>query len=236
MEDVGRVGEEVRPEVLRQLRAREVRHVRGQLGLRVAPREVRVGLAEAGLREQRHHRRARERLGQEHRLGVRAPAPRAISHSQNGDRLGVRVVHAEHRHALADPVQHDVAQRAPERAPVLGVEVDVVDVLVALGRVLGVLERAVGPAVEPVGMLAQPGMVGRALDREVERDRDAELGRAGSQARELRRAAEVGMQRRVPAGLARRSPTGCPGRSAARSARCCGPCDASRPIGWTGGR
>ena len=138
---------------------RQLRHVRGQLRLRVAPREVRVGLAEAGLREHRHQRRARERLGQEDRLRVRAlhlgdqPLPEA-------DRLRVRVVDPEHRDALVDPVQHDVAERAPERAPVVGVEVDVVDVLVLLGRVLGVLERAVGPPVEPVRMLLQPRVVG----------------------------------------------------------------------------
>src|SRR5207247_7578041 len=45
-----------------------------------------------------------------------------------------------------------------------------VDVLVLLGRVLRILDRPVGPVEEPLRMLAHPGMVGRGLDREVERD------------------------------------------------------------------
>ena len=82
----------------------------------------------------------------------------------------------------------DVAQRLPQPAPVLGLEVDVVDVLVLLGRVLGVLERPVGAAVEPLGMLRQPRVVGRALDREVERDLDADLARRARRAARSRRA------------------------------------------------
>ena len=68
-------------------------------------------------------------------------------------RLRVRVVDAEGADAVPAPVQDDVAQRLPQTAPVLRVEVDVVDVLVALGRVLGVLERPVRPPVEPLRML-----------------------------------------------------------------------------------
>ena len=75
-------------------------------------------------------------------------------------------------HAVRRPRAATTSRSAvPEPAPVLAVPVDVVDVLVALGRVLGVLERAVGAAVEPLGVLGQPRVVGRALDREVERDR-----------------------------------------------------------------
>ena len=94
-----------------------------------------------------------------------------------GERLGVRVVDAEDLHAAVDPQQHDLEQRVPELAPLLAVPVDVVDVLVALGRVLGVLEGAVGAVVEPLRVLGEPGMVGRALDREIERDVDPVSGR-----------------------------------------------------------
>ena len=45
-------------------------------------------------------------------------------------------------------------------APVRRLPVDVVDVLVALGRVLGVLQGAVGPAVKPLRVLGQPRVVG----------------------------------------------------------------------------
>src|SRR6266853_222145 len=53
-----------------------------------------------------------------------------------------------------------------------------VDVLVLLRGVLAVLQGAVGPGPEPLGVLGDPGMVGGGLDREVERNLEAEaLGR-----------------------------------------------------------
>ncbi len=82
------------------------------------------------------------------------------------------------------------------------VEVDVVDVLVALRRVLGVLERPVRAAVEPLRVLSKPRVVGRALDREVERDVDAELGGAGDEPLELLHRPELRVERVVAAVLA----------------------------------
>src|SRR5207244_2183794 len=79
------------------------------------------------------------------------------------------------------------------------VEVDVVDVLVALRRVLGVLERPVRAAVEPLRMLREPRMIRRALDREVEADLDLELPRAPHKALEVLKRAELRMNRRVAA-------------------------------------
>ena len=90
------------------------------------------------------------------------------------ERLGVRVVDAEDPDAALDPEQRDVEQRLPQRAPVVAVEVERVDVLVLLRRILGVLDRAVGPMAEPLGMLADPRMIGRALPGEIERDFEAE--------------------------------------------------------------
>ena len=93
-------------------------------------------------------------------------------------------------HALLDPEQHDVAQRLPQRDAVGAVEVRIDDVLVFLRRVLGVLDRAVGPPLEPFRMLLQPGMIRRALDREVERDLHAvargRLRRSGGSRRACR--------------------------------------------------
>ena len=83
-------------------------------------------------------------------------------------------------HAVPAPVEDDVAQRLPEALPVLRVEVDVVDVLVALGRVLGVLQRPVRPPVEPLRMLAR-ATGGRA--------RSGSRSRARSRARPRSRAA-----------------------------------------------
>ncbi len=104
------------------------------------------------------------------------------------DRLRVRVVDAEDRDALADPVANNVEQRLPQPSPVVAAEVDVVDVLVALRRVLGELQCPVGAAEEPLRVLGQPRVVGRALDREVERDLDADAPALRQRARESPRA------------------------------------------------
>src|SRR5207245_4949315 len=77
--------------------------------------------------------------------------------------------------------------------------VDVVDVLVALGRVLCVLERAVGAAVEPLRMLLEPRVVRRALEGEVERDLDTELLGTRDEPIEVLDRAEPGVDRGVTA-------------------------------------
>src|SRR5690606_40649099 len=60
-----------------------------------------------------------------------APLPEA-------EALGVGVVHPEDLHALLDPVLEVAAQFVPEVLPIAALEVDRVDILVLLGRVLGV--------------------------------------------------------------------------------------------------
>ena len=125
----------------------------------IPPREVRVGLREPGLGQDLHHLRPGERLGQEHDLGV------IVLHGADeplpeSDRLGVRVVHAERRHTVGDPEVDDAFHLVPERPRVLAIEVHRVDVLVLLGRILGVLDRSVRALEEPLGMLADVRMVG----------------------------------------------------------------------------
>jgi len=175
-------------------------HELEELPLRVLPGEVGVALREPGLRERRHHRRPRERLREEDHLG-RAAADVGDQPLPERDRLRVRVVDAEDVDAVVDPVLDDVAERVPEATPVLAVEVDVVDVLVALGRILRVLERSVRAAVEPLRMLLQPRVVGRALDREVEGDLDAHLAAALDEPVEVVDRAERRIDRVVAAEL-----------------------------------
>src|SRR5438445_13177652 len=86
------------------------------------------------------------------------------------ERLRVRVVHAEDTDALLRPEQHDGQELLPQLPPVLVLEVERVDVLVLLERGLRVLDRAVGPVLGPLGVLARVGMVRRALDCDVESD------------------------------------------------------------------
>src|SRR5262249_14200238 len=64
-------------------------------------------------------------------------------------------------------------------------EIDVDDVLILLGWVLGVFDRAVRPEDEPLRMLLDPGMVRRALDREIERDLHRMLASSGDEAAEV---------------------------------------------------
>ena len=86
-------------------------------------------------------------------VGVRAPdlAERPLPEAE---RLGVRIVDAEDRHAVRDPELDHRLQLVPERRPVVRLEVERVDVLVLLRRVLGVLDRAVGAVAEPRRVLA----------------------------------------------------------------------------------
>ena len=138
-----------------------------ELALGVLPREVRVRLREPRLGEQGRERRAREGLGQEDRPRV-SLAHLGDEPLPERDRLRVGIVDPEGGDARVAPPEHDVANRVPERLPVAGLPVEVVDVLVALRRVLRVLQRPVGPMLEPVGVLDEPRVVGRHLQREIE--------------------------------------------------------------------
>ena len=113
VQDVRRVRPHVRP-VERRPRAHLLDEL-DELGLRVLPREVGVRLAEADLRERRHRRRPRERLGEEDRFRV----PGAHLRDQplpERDRLRVRVVDAEDEDPAGAPAEHD-RRAAPARAP-----------------------------------------------------------------------------------------------------------------------
>ncbi len=159
VQDVRRVRPHVRAEVLADRAAGQLREVVHQLVLRVAPREVRVRLAEAGLGQPVHHLGSGERLGQEQDVGM-IGLDRADQPLPEREWLGVRVVDAQDPNALLDPEADHVGQALPQRRPVLGLEVERVDVLVFLGRVLGVLDTAVGALAEPCRVLAYPRMVG----------------------------------------------------------------------------
>ncbi|MNK93991.1 hypothetical protein D3C87_1141810 [compost metagenome] len=134
-----------------------------------------------------------------------------------GQRLGVRVVHAENLHPLLDPADDDVAQLHPETGDRFnGIEIDVDDVLVFLRRVLRVFDRAVGAPVEPARMLFEPRVVLGTLDGEVEGDFQPILRRCGHQSTEVFAGAQLRVNRFVPALLAAN------GIGAARIVRSCG--------------
>ena len=198
-----------------------------------APGEVRVGLVVADGAEPVHHRRPRERLGQEDHVGVGTPdlAEQLLPERQ---RLGVRVVDAEDPHAVLHP-EPDDAEHLGVDAVVVVVEVDRVDVLVLLRRVLGVGDGAVGPRGEPLGVVLGPGVVGRRLQRQVEGHLEAELAGARHERVEVVEAAEVGVDRVVPAVLGPDRP-GRAGVVGPGVRVLFGPLRLTSPIGWIGGR
>ena len=187
-----------------------------------------------GLGEAVHDLRPRERLGQEDRVRVLGqdlgdqPLP-------EHEGLRVRVVDAEDADAVADPEAHDLEQRVPQGGPLLALELERVDVLVALGRVLGVLDRAVGAVPEPLGVLLHPGVVGRALEGEVEGDLDVVGLRRLDEMVELGEAAERGVDGGVAA-LGRADRPRAAEVAVARLGALFGPLRCERPIGWIGGR
>src|SRR6516165_2118054 len=177
-QDVGRIDEEIGPEIFAFGITGDLTQISLQLLLARAPSEVGVGLAEAELGERLHHLGAGEGLGQKDDIRVDGlnfsdqPLPER-------KRLGMRIVDAKDTHPLRDPEQHGVAQGLPKSLIVRRVKVGIDDVFVLFRRVFRILDRAVGSASEPFRMLREPGMVGRALDSKVGRDFQAVL-RAGS--------------------------------------------------------
>ena len=159
-----------------------------KLLLGVAPREVAVRLREAGIAQRAHHARTGERLGQEQRLRMllRHGGDHVLPETH---RLGMRVVHAEDRHAGLDPQVHDAFGFRFDAFHV-GVEIDRIDVLVLLRRILGECDRSVRLGAEPVRMLFDPRVVRRALQREVERHFDTQLVRVRAERLEIVHGAE----------------------------------------------
>src|SRR6202044_2246235 len=148
------------------------------------PGEVRVRLREAELGEAIHDLRPRERLGQEQHVGVLA-LNLADQPFPEWKGLRVRVVDAKYADSVLDPEIDDALQLRPQGAKVIGLEIEGVDILVFLRRVLRVLHTAVGAVLEPFGMRAHVGMIGCALEGDVESNLHAELARRGHQVPEI---------------------------------------------------
>jgi len=218
-EDVVRRGPERRPHVVRGL-GRELGDVLLQVGLGVAPGVVGVALLEAHLGQGAHHRRLRERLTEPDDLGVVAghvldePLPEL-------HRLGVRVVDAKERDAVVDP-DLDHPTHLGVGAGRVVVEVQRIDVLVLLRGVLGEGDRAVGARGEPLRVLLDPRVVGRALQRDVQRHLEPEPARLGDEEVEVLEGPEVWVDR-VMAPVGRADGVGAPGVLGARVKGVVGP-------------
>ena len=183
---------------------------------RVAPGEIRVGLREARLREISHHLRPGERLRQEDRVrDARAGCRRCTI-----PRRGTAWCAGCRRGRCVTPcaIQNRKTSRSavPQRLPVGALEIERIDVLVFLRRVLRVLDRAVGPMPEPFRMLAHPRMIRRRLERDVERDVAARGARRADEPIEVVERSEARLDGGVAAVASDRSPTGCRDRPAPR--------------------
>ena len=86
------------------------------------------------------------------------------------------MVDPKHSHALIDPKLKHALQFEPQRFPITGLEIEGVDVLILFGRVLGILNRAVGTSFELTGMFDDIGMIGRALEGDIECKLNPQIG------------------------------------------------------------
>ncbi len=149
----------------------------------------------------------------------------------------MRIVDPEDPDSVSHPKPQHVEQRLHQVGLVGGVEVDRINILVFFGRVLGVFNRAVGAMFEPIRMLLHPGMVGRALNREVQGDLVPDSARHPHEMVKVGQAFPV----RAPPPCSRpprfQSPTGCQRCHCRHREYCWVPCDGSlRSDGWAEGR
>ena len=173
-EDVRRVRPEVPAEVFAHRAGRQLGQVVAQLVPRLAPREVGVALAESRLGQGRILFGVVNASDRKMTPGSTACASRDQPR-QNATGLVCGLSTRKMRMprltqvSTTSPACHSASRSAAE-----GREVERIDVLVALRRILGELDAAVRRLPEPLGMLLHPRMVGRCLESEVQRHLEAE--------------------------------------------------------------
>ena len=163
--------------------------------LRGLPGEVGVGLCETKACKAIESCRSGECLREEQHV--------AVALFDLGDQplpevrwLGVRVVDPKDLDAQLVPREHHLEYRTVDAVAIV-VEVQWVDVLVLLRRILGVGDRAVRQGGEPVGMLGRPRMVGGGLQGQIECDLHAEFACAREEILEVLLRAELWVDRVV---------------------------------------
>src|ERR1700722_20740464 len=107
------------------------------------------------------------------------------------ERFGMRIVHAKNAPALRKPVDQDTLQFLPQAPPIVALEIERINVLVLLGRVFGVLHATVGTMPEPLGMGANVGMIGSALECDIEGNVNAGLACLPDEAFEVLQGAQL---------------------------------------------
>jgi len=107
---------------------------------------------------------------------------------------------------LFDPEVKDALQLGPHVLPVGRFEIERINVLVLLRRILGILNRAVRPIAKPIRMFLHIGMVGGTLKGNVQGDLDPPLAGCVNQPSEIVERAKLRVNGFVPALLRTDSP------------------------------
>src|ERR1035441_8031340 len=113
-------------------------------------------------------------------------------------RLCVRIIDAENCYAQPGPVEEDALQLFPHPRPVFALKIKRVNVLILFRRILSILNRAIGPLLEPVLMLLHIWVVRRRLKRNVERNRKIQPHGLGNEALEVVDRSKIRMNLLVP--------------------------------------
>ncbi len=93
------------------------------------------------------------------------------------------------------PKREDVFERIPQSLPVGGLEIQRINILIFLGRILRILNRPIGALLEEFRMLFDPGMIRSALERNIQGNLHLQLFGPLDQVREILHGAQFGMDR-----------------------------------------
>src|SRR5262249_14837769 len=174
-QDIRRIRPQVRAEIFKDFGLGKLEKGPGELFLCVPPCEVSVRLRETELGETIHHAWSRKRLGWKQGVGMTLldfrdqPLPK-------GKCFRVRVVDPEDANAALDPEEDDASEFFPELAPAWCLKIQWVNILIFLRGIFSVLNRSVRPLTKPFGMRPDVGVIGRALQSDVQRDFDSVVG------------------------------------------------------------
>src|SRR5207245_7050809 len=109
------------------------------------------------------------------------------------------IVHAKDARTALRPKKYDALCLGPQCAPVLAPKVERINVFVFFRRLLGVFDGTVRSFVKPFGMFLDVGMIGRAIECEIERDFHSAFSHLFLEPVEVRKCAERWLDRLVAA-------------------------------------
>jgi len=85
----------------------------------------------------------------------------------------MRVIHTEDLNSLINPKENDPFELLPELLPLIGLEIERIDVLILFGWILCILDGPIRPETEPPRMICRVRMVRGTLESQVDGDSDS---------------------------------------------------------------